>query len=234
MSAATLLLNELSRLPDRTSPEAAELMREIAFTCFLDADWAAARDWARRSLEAECTGIVRVGALSVLALGYFGLGETDRVSEPVSEAASLFDDLRDEDLAAQHPAMAVWLGWAEVCTERFRDAVRHLERGIAISRSYGHRHLTVPLLAVQGQTLVLTGQLERAAEVAEAATDAALLSEGNLGWAMRLRCTVATLTGDLYAAVRFGERGVGTTAATGSPLVGQRPPAARRSAAGDR
>ena len=35
---------------------------------------------------------------------------------------------------------------------------------------------------------------------------------------MRLRCTVATLTGDLYAAVRFGERGVGT--ATGSPLAG--------------
>ena len=37
-----LLLSELSRLPDRTSPEAAELMREIAFTCFLDVDWAGA------------------------------------------------------------------------------------------------------------------------------------------------------------------------------------------------
>ena len=173
-----LLLTELSRLPDRTSAEAAELMREIAFTCFLDADWAAARDWASQSLEAECTGIVRVGALSVQALGHFGLGEMDRVSEPVSEAASLFDGLRDDDLGAQHPAMAVWLGWAEVCTERFRDAVRHLERGIVISRSYGHRHLTVPLLAVQGQALVLTGQLERAARVAEAATDAALLVRG--------------------------------------------------------
>ena len=37
---------------------------------------------------------------------------------------------------------------------------------------------------------------------------------------MRLRCTVATLTGDLHGAVRFGERGVGATAATGSPLAG--------------
>ena len=95
----------------------------------------------------------------MLALGYFGLGEADRVGEPVTEAASVFDDLRDEDLGAQHPAMAIWLGWAEVSAERFRDAVRHLERGIVTSRAYGHRHLTVPLLGVQGQTLVLAGEL---------------------------------------------------------------------------
>jgi DNA-binding CsgD family transcriptional regulator len=39
-----------------------------------------------------------------------------------------------------------------------------------------------------------------------------------LSWAMRLRCSVAVLTGDLYAAVGFGERG--GAGATGSLLSG--------------
>jgi DNA-binding NarL/FixJ family response regulator len=105
-----------------------------------------------------------------------------------------------------------------VCTERLGDAIRHLERSIAVSRAAGQRHLTSPMLAIQGQALALRGQVERAAEVAEAATDAALLSEsgGNLTWAMRLRCTVATLRGDLYEAVRLGEE----LGSAGGPLSG--------------
>src|SRR5262249_13003475 len=154
------------------------------------------------------------------ALSGFCLGEADRVREPVADAAALFDGLGDEALAAHHPAMAIWLGWAEVCCERFDEAIRHLERGIVVSRACGQRHLTVPLLAVQGQALGLTGQLERAAEVALAAVDAAVLAEASREWAMRLRCTVATLTGDLYAAVGFGERGLGAGGVTGGPLSG--------------
>jgi DNA-binding NarL/FixJ family response regulator len=217
-----LLSDELSSLAVRTSPEAAELMLELAFTHLLDGDWAPAREWARESLAADCTGMVRVGALSALALADCGLGEAGGVSEGVSDAASLFDGLRDEDVAIRHPAMAVWLGRAEVSAERFHDAVRHLERGVAISRSHGQRHLTVPLLGMQGQILVLVGELERAGNVAEAATDAALLSENVrlLSWAMRLRCTVAMLTGDLYGAVRFGERGVSTEIVPSSLLAG--------------
>jgi ATP/maltotriose-dependent transcriptional regulator MalT len=213
-----LLLEELETVPDRGSPEAAELMREIAFTCFLDRDWAGARDWARRSLAAESSGMVRVGALAVLALGCFALGEIDEVGPAVVEAVELFDGLRDEEVAAHHPAIAIWLGWAEVCTERLGDAIRHLERSITVSRAAGQRHLTSPMLAIQGQALALRGQVERAAEVAEAATDAALLSEsgGNLTWSMRLRCTVATLRGDLYEAVRLGEE----LGSAGGPLSG--------------
>jgi DNA-binding NarL/FixJ family response regulator len=217
-----LLLDELSSLPDQSSPEAAELLRELAFTYLLDWDWAAAKNQARDSLAANCTGMIRVGALSALALAESGLGQLDAVSGPVSVAASLFDSLRDEDLASHQPAMAVWLGRAEVCIERFDDAIRHLERGVTVSRSHGQRHLTVPLLGMQGQILTLTGQLKRADTVAESATDAALLSENVrlLSWAMRLRCTIATLTGDLYAAVRFGERGVGTETSPSSLLSG--------------
>ena len=219
--ARGLLLDELSSLPDRDSPEAAELLPELAFTYLFQWDWAAAKRCARESLAGDCTGMVRIGALSVLALANFGLGEMDRVSEPVSEAASLFDSLRDEDLGGYHHTMAVWLGRAEVCTERFDDAIGHLDRGIAVSRSFGRRHTTVPMLVMQGQMLALTGQLIRATEVGEAATDAALLTESPLllDWAMTLRCTIATLTGDLYAAVQFGERGATSQTAPARELL---------------
>jgi ATP/maltotriose-dependent transcriptional regulator MalT len=177
---------------------------------------------ARLSLAAECAEIVKIGALSALALAECGRGESDRVGEPVAQAVSLLDSLRDEELGARHPAMTAWLGRAEACAERFDDAIRHLERGVAVSRSHGQRHLTVPLLGIQGQLLALTGRVERAADVAEAATDDALLSENArlLSWAMRLRSTVATLTGDLYAAVQFGERGVGAETVPSSLLSG--------------
>jgi ATP/maltotriose-dependent transcriptional regulator MalT len=219
-ASRALLVDELSALPDRSTPGAAELMRELAFTCLLELDWDAAREWARASLEANGAGVVRVGALSALALGEIGLDRIDAAREPVATAAALFDRLRDDELATHHPAIAVWLCRAELCLERFEDAIRHVERSVEVSRAAGQRHLTVPLLGGQSEALVLTGQLGKAAEVAEAATDAALLSDNPvlLSWAMRLRCRVATLGGDLYDAVRFGETGV--AGAPGSVLSG--------------
>ena len=217
-----LLLEELARLPDQAGREAAELKRELAFTCFFDADWAATADWARQALAGECEGMVRVGALAALALAEFGLGELDEVRRAVSDGAALFDSLSDEQVAAHHPGIAIWLGWAEVCTERFDDAIRHLDRCIAVSRTVGQRHLTVGLLVVQGQALALTGRGEELSAVAEAATEAALLSTSDLflSWAMTLRCQASIQAGDLYEAVRSGERGVGAAATASSPLSG--------------
>jgi DNA-binding NarL/FixJ family response regulator len=219
-ASRALLVDELSRLPDRSTPGAAELMRELAFTCLLERDWEAAREWARASLEADGAGVVRVGALSALALGSFGLDRIDEAREPIATAASLFDRLRDDELAAHHPAIAIWLCRAELCLERFEDAIRHVERSVEVSRGAGQRHLTVPLLGGQTEALILTGQLAKAAEVAEAAADAALLSDNPvmLSWAMRLRCSVATLGGDLYDGVRYGE--IGVAGGPGSVLSG--------------
>jgi DNA-binding NarL/FixJ family response regulator len=214
-----LLVEELGRLADPAGPEAADLKRELAFTCFLDPDWEAMADWARQSLEAECEGMTRVGALASLALAEFGLGNLDPSRRSVAEAAELFDSLSDAEIAASHPGMGIWLGWAEVCTERFDDAIRHPERAIAISRTIGQRHLTVGLLAVQGQALTLEGRAEELNAAAEAATEAALLTASDLflSWAMALRCQAAILAGDLHAAVQFGERGMGAAAAASSP-----------------
>jgi DNA-binding CsgD family transcriptional regulator len=224
-SARRLLLEELATLPDQASAEAAELQRELAFISFLDADWEATDAWARRSLAAECHGMVRVGAFSALALAACGRGDAEQARRPVSEAAALFDAITDEAVAAHHPGVTTWLGRAEVCTEHFGDAVRHQARALAISRARGQRHLTVAMLATQGQALALSGRVSELVEAAEAAVDAALLSASDtlLGWAMALRCQANVETGDLHAAVRYGERGARAGSRRASPLAGTAP-----------
>lgn len=218
----TLLLDELAALPGEHSPEAAELKRELAFTWFMDGAWAAVSEWARASLAADCGGLVRVGALSALALGEYGLGDIEGARRWVSEAADLFDHLSDDEMASHQPGIAMWLGWAEVCVERFDAAIRHLRRGTAISRAVGQRHLTVGLLAVEGLALTCQGRIRELAEVADSAVEAALMSESSLflSWAMSVKCALETRRGDLYAAIRFGEQGMSAGRATGSPLSG--------------
>src|SRR5437763_49932 len=64
--ARALLLDELAALGDQRSAEAAELNRVLALSHFPDAHWSAVRRCARAAVAADCDGMVRVGALSVL------------------------------------------------------------------------------------------------------------------------------------------------------------------------
>ncbi|HXV04830.1 MAG TPA: LuxR C-terminal-related transcriptional regulator, partial [Solirubrobacterales bacterium] len=123
------------------------------------------------------------------------------------------------EIAAHDPGIGLWLGWAEVCAERFGDSTRHLERAIAISRSIGQRHLTVGLLAVQAQALVFQGDGEGLASVAEAVTEAALLTTSDLyrSWASTVRCQASVWNGDLLAALQFGERALSAASTSTTP-----------------
>src|SRR5438132_965183 len=156
--ARKLLLDELAALPEHDSPGAADLKRVMAFTYVIDADWDAVREWARASLSAGCEGMVKVGALSALALAEQSLGDVDGAKRSTSEAAELFDRMTDEEVAHQ-AGITIWLGWAETCTECFDAAVRHLRRATAISRSSGQRIVTVGLLVGEGDALTFTGRI---------------------------------------------------------------------------
>jgi DNA-binding NarL/FixJ family response regulator len=218
--ARRLLLDELAALPEQHSRGAAELKRVMAFTYFLDADWDAVSEWARASLSAGCEGMVEVGARSALALAEQSVGDIDGAKRSASEAAELFDRLTDDEVAHQ-AGITSWLGWAEICTERFDRAVRHLRRATAISRASGQRIVTVSLLVVEGRALAFKGRIEELAEVAESAVEAALMTASSLhvSWAMTLKCALEVQRGDLYAAVRFGERAQSAGASTVSPLA---------------
>jgi DNA-binding CsgD family transcriptional regulator len=218
--ARKLLDEELAAMPDQDSAEGAELKRVLSFTHYLDADWPAVSRWARASLSADCQGMVKVGALSALALAQQGLEDMGSAARSVSDAAKLFDRLTADEVA-QQPGITGWLGWAEVCTEHFDDAVRHLERATTIAGASRQRPLTVGLYGVKGQALALMGDIRGLAEVVDSAFEAALLATSNLflSWAMTQKCALETQRGDLYAAVRFGEQGVSTHSASGSPLT---------------
>jgi DNA-binding NarL/FixJ family response regulator len=218
--ARKLLLDELAALPAQDSPGAADLKRVMAFTYVIDADWDAVAEWARASLTTGCEGMVKVGALSALALAEQSLGDIDGAKRSTSEAAELFDRMTDEEVAHQ-AGITIWLGWAETCTERFEAAVRHLRRATAISRASGQRIVTVGLLVGEGHALTFTGRMDDLAEVSESAVEAALMTESSLfiSWAMSLKCTLEVRRGDLYAAVRFGERALSAGASAASPLA---------------
>jgi DNA-binding NarL/FixJ family response regulator len=218
--ARQLLLDELEAMPDQTSPGAAALMRVVAFTYFIDADWDGVGEWARASLSAGAEGMVEVGARSALALAEQGLGDIDGARRSVSQAAELFDRLTDDEVA-QEVGITVWLGWAEVCIEHFDAAARHLRRATAISQASGQRIVTVGLLVGEGQSLAFQGRIEELAVIAESAVEAALMTSSDLfiSWAMALKCALEVRRGDLYAAVRFGERALSVGISASSPLA---------------
>jgi DNA-binding NarL/FixJ family response regulator len=214
-----LLRGELLRLPDQLGRQAAELKYELASTYFFDADWSAVRRWSSEALAADCRGMARVGSLATLAMAEFSLANLDHAKRSAAEAAQLFDDLTDDEVAAR-PGVSVFLTLAETHVERLASAVDHSERAIAISRTSGQRLMTIGLLAMQAQALAVMGRVPQLAAVADAATETALLSTSDmlLSMAMGIRAFGSFLAGDLPSALRFAEHSAGTALGRASPL----------------
>jgi len=210
-----LLREELALLPDQRGRDAADLKRELALTYHWQADWRETRRLASEALEADCQGLVRVGALAILALAELGLGNAGGWQQPLSEAAELFEHLFAEELATSVLDAAIYLAWAEVSAGRLNDGAHHAEQALARSRDAGHDSLMMPLLAMRGLALGWQGRASELASVAEAATESALLCDGDmyLSTAMNLRSWASLLAGNASDAARFAE-GVMATATT--------------------
>jgi DNA-binding CsgD family transcriptional regulator len=207
-----MLLREFERFSEHSPVAAAEVCSSLAINSFFRTDWVGMRDWAKRSLESEPPHVLnRATRLSSLAIGEYGLGNLPRAAQATAEAATLFDAASDAELAEADPGFAIWLGWAENCMERLDDAIRHLDRAVAVARSTGRRHLIPAMLAFQTDPLLTRGRLRKAAANADAVMEEALLMEEDsfrvLG--MLLRGTIELLRGDVHAAIRFGEQAVG-------------------------
>ena len=101
------------------------------------------------------------------------------------ESAALLDALPDDQLAMRIDA-PYYLGFAEYFCERYDDAIRHLRRGINLSRAVGQGQFVVPMQVGLAHALETRGRLAEAAETADAALEAARLA-GNrqlIGWAL--------------------------------------------------
>jgi DNA-binding CsgD family transcriptional regulator len=206
------LVRTLKELGDGQSPEAVALMIELAVNALYASDLTSARAWGEQACAAAQAlddRVVTVTAVGPLVTVECALGDTNSASPHLDEAAALFDELADDELATR-PDAACYLGWAEVSMERFDDAVRHLDRGIAIARATGQGHLLVPMTIGQVAALVMRGELAQAGELADAAVEASRLfaNAQSLSRALSVRCWIHTLTGDLPAAIASGTESV--------------------------
>ncbi len=226
------LTSALGELADQGSPEAAALKLELAVDAIYTFDFPAMQSWAAAAAaDAAALGAAALEAAALALLGFaeYIRGDTGPAASHLDRAGAVVDGLPDTALAAQLDA-TYYLCWAENFMERFEDALRHTERGIALSQASGQGQLLVPLMLGRVYALVARGRCAEAGELAELAEDAARLAANpqSLSWALWVRTLAATAAGDHALALRSGEEclAVGSTvdhnviSATGGWVLG--------------
>ncbi|MEU7689917.1 helix-turn-helix transcriptional regulator [Microbispora hainanensis] len=159
-----------------------------------------------RLLGCAARGTLAVAAVLSATPSAGGLGELPR-------AAAVLGALTDDELAAR-PDAPLWIGWAALLLERPHDAIRHLDRAVAVSRSTGRWAVECQALVARVMALCAGDRLAAAQESADEAAQAAWLSGSTAlrSYAQAARCLVAARVGDLDTLRR-------RLAASGPPVV---------------
>jgi DNA-binding NarL/FixJ family response regulator len=220
------LAGALHDLADAASPEAVALMIELAGDAIFRLQYETAQDWGRRALAAARPLSERpltAAALAVLArsLAWGGVAEAGETVR--TEAAALIDALSDEELARRLDA-AVNLAGSEIYLDRFIDAGAHAERAVAVGRATGQGQLFPGVFATLGVAWCAVGRLGEAAELLDAAIEAARLS-GNtqaLAWVLFCRAFVAVPSGDAEIAVAAAQESLDLTRDVGESVIAAR------------
>ena len=203
------LMTAFEELSDASSPEAVELMIQLAVDGFYRTDYESMRDWCQRSLDAarplgHRTLIASAASTLTLAQAFCGAGAKAEACR--REAAALLDGLSDDELARCLDLAGDTLAAAELYLDRFEDAGRHGERTLAVARATGQGQL-VPVLFWAGTIRCELGRLQEAADVLEEAVEVARLSDHaeGVGWNLFSRSLVATAAGDANTALTTAE-----------------------------
>ncbi len=165
---------------------------------------------AHRAAAALDERPLQATAAGALALAEYNVGNIAAAHDAFAQAAALVDSLSDAELGARVDAL-LNLGWACQSLERHADGIRHLERGLEVSRATGQGHLVVPLTIGAAICQTWLGRLDSAAARADATIESArpALNDQPLAWSLTLRCWIATLAGDLSLAERCGDEALG-------------------------
>jgi ATP/maltotriose-dependent transcriptional regulator MalT len=148
-------------------------------------------------------------AVAMLALADAMTGAAERVEVDRSEAATLVDDLSDDELTQRLDA-ATWLAGAELYLDRYAEAAAHAERALALGRATGQGELFLVLSQILGRAWYVRGRLAECAELLDGASEAARLL-GNahaLAWNLFNRSVVALAVGDMEVALATAEESV--------------------------
>ena len=206
--AQARLLRELGAIPDERSAGAAALKVELsAAACFAN-DFESSIAWAFEALAvARPLGDLPLELTCEALASYadYSRGRTQDALRRVATVTSLLDGI-DDIVLAQHPEAGFFAIWAEAALERRDDTIRHCERVLAASRAAGKGQYLVPLMHGLTASLIATGRLGRATELAVTAVEASRLTgqAQALSSALFLQCWAATCSGDLRLALRAG------------------------------
>src|SRR6185312_6358094 len=184
--------------------DAAHLALLLAVDGLHELDFARTRELGAEALETAGVagdGALGAEALAVLAAGEAADGRLSAARAHADQAAVLLDP---------HVEAFHFLAWAETMLERFAPAIRHIERGLAISRASGSTRAVVPLLLGRVEPYLGTGELARARAAAQEAVEAGRLSgrAQELSWALWTRAYAEIHTGDVHDAVRLATEAV--------------------------
>ena len=199
-------LDSLGAEPTRA---AHALWMELALSHVLDFRYEEAAQVSRRglALAEQIDSRARIASssaqLALILSCSEGRGEAD---EHADRAAAIIDALPDHRLAGRLEGL--WLlAWAENWLERFDAALRHAERGIAISRDSGQSRVLVPLMLARSHPLEMLGRLEEARAACEEAMEASRLSANPQYpfWARWETAYAAYLCGDVDSGMRLAD-----------------------------
>jgi len=200
-----LLAAALDESLDASSSTVATLELELAADRYFAGDWPQMQTHAESALSRSrelADASLTAAATAVLGLAEINLGQAPAARRRVGEAARLLDGIPDRELRL-HLGAVHWVGWCEHHLERYCDVLRHYERGLALGRATGQRHLLIPTLLGVVITRAWLGELDAAGEDTEAAIQTAQLvgAEELIGLTFALRCWLAVRTGELPAAI---------------------------------
>jgi DNA-binding NarL/FixJ family response regulator len=210
--ARSLLERTLAELPEPRSPEAAMLTLELVMDHLFTAEFEAMRPLADRALElARELGdpLLEAGAWAGVAQAAQNLGDIPTSLDAARRGGAILDSLDDAQCASLLETFW-WLSTAEDVLELWDDGLRHMERGIRLTRTFGVNFVFVALTQALAVALGWHGPLGRAREAAQAAVDAAHLARNDTSivYAYTTQCFVHAQSGEGRDAVRAGEQAV--------------------------
>jgi ATP/maltotriose-dependent transcriptional regulator MalT len=206
------LVQALRILPESATVESVELRIEQTLNEFYRSRYEAMREWAERAASAagELGDRVLSSAAAVMcAFADAMTGPVDLARSSRNEAATLVDDLSDDELSVR-PDAAGWLAITEVYLDLYAEADVHASRALGLARTYVRGDPLHRLYPVLPRVWYVRGKLAQASELLDGAIEAARLlgSPPALAGNLFNRSVVAVAAGDLDLALATAEEAI--------------------------
>ncbi|ONI81055.1 hypothetical protein ALI144C_21095 [Actinosynnema sp. ALI-1.44] len=155
--------------------------------------------------------VLEAAAHALLSWASYLTGDLVTATESCEAAKAVFDGVPDGEIA-EWIELAVWLSHVERLLDRFDDALRHTDRGIALAKAYGRNHVLPQLLV---RRAILLRWLGRLGEATRYAQEGGTLAQHQGNWSIRghalvMASRISLIVGDVPAAAEAARQAADT------------------------